>query len=407
MKSRLKYFIPLLLLFVFTACNRSDCNNGRKDGDEREIDCGGSCPDCPPSVTTKPVSSVATTTATFSMDYYHTTGTSKSSEGFIEKGFCYGTSINPTIDNYVNAITGNFNASGDHTISITNLTPETTYHVRGYIKDKTAIAYGNDITFATLQGPLTIITSQPTAITSNSASVVGSIIINTSSYTIISKGICYGTSANPTINNLKVLNNGAINSFTCSLTGMIGNTTYYVRAFAETNNGVFYGNEVSFMTGNVSAISIGQNYQGGIIFYIDNTNQHGLIAATNDYINSVGWTSGFSYTTNALDSVLGTGDINTNKIISISGTLSTYAASVCYNSTMNSYNDWFLPSKFELNLLRNNLYLSGVGNFNSFVYWSSTECANGSYAWAQVFSTGQQISSSKNLIRYVRPIRKF
>ena len=85
-----------------------------------------------------------------------------------------------------------------------------------------------------------------------------------------------------------------------------------------------------------------------------------------------------------------------------------FAAKVCadYSVTVGvvTYGDWYLPSKYELNLLY--LQKVAVGGFASAFYWSSTEDDN-SYAWVQTFVTGNQINGSKSTTYYVRAVRAF
>lgn len=485
------------------ACNRPDCNNGRRDGDETEIDCGGSCPDCPPSVTTKPVSSISTTSATLSMDYWHTTGTSKSSEGFMEKGFCYGTVINPTKDNFVTAITGTFNASGDYTTSITGLTSGTTYYVRAYVKDETAIAYGNEISFTTLSSGITVTTDSVTAIALSTATCGGN-VTSGSGLSILQKGLCYGTTPAPTVNGDKTSNGTGAGTFSVNLTGLAYPVTYYVRAYANYSGGTIYGNEVSFTTGTISvptvntttnytntptassfyiegnvtssgngtvtargfcygttpnptlsnsitnngsgtglyasnlfnlspnttyyarayatniagtgygnqisfttapsSFTIGQSYQGGLIAYIDNTGLHGFIVATSDQSFSIAWWNGTNTQTNATATAIGTGQANTSAIISSQGNTGSYAAKKCADLILGGYNDWYLPSKDELNQLYVNRVALGLSS--NALYWSSTEFSTNS-AMEMVFSNATFYFQSKSSTYSVRAIRSF
>ena len=85
-----------------------------------------------------------------------------------------------------------------------------------------------------------------------------------------------------------------------------------------------------------------------------------------------------------------------------------FAAKVCadYSVTVGgvTYGDWYLPSKYELNLLY--LQKTAVGGFASAYYWSSSEKVNYN-AWIQYFGTGAQDFFNKSYTDYVRAIRAF
>jgi len=66
------------------------------------------------------------------------------------RGVCWSTSQNPTIAGpKVQSATG----SGIFTVSITGLTPSTTYYARAFATNEAGTAYGNEITFTTLSPP--------------------------------------------------------------------------------------------------------------------------------------------------------------------------------------------------------------------------------------------------------------
>ena len=69
---------------------------------------------------------------------------------------------------------------------------------------------------------------------------------------IVSKGICWSTSADPTISNTKTTDGSGIGAFTSDLTQLTQNTMYYVRAYATSLVGTGYGNQVSFTTSQVA-----------------------------------------------------------------------------------------------------------------------------------------------------------
>ena len=190
------------------------------------------------------------------------------------------------------------------------------------------------------------------------------------------------------------------NAIASPATGLtIYNTT--INAF-QVYNGTAWYSTVHF---------VGENYGGGIVFYIYDNGQHGLIASTADQSSGIRWDANTNVYTRASADGINAGINNTSIIIgnqaSIDG--NQFAAVMCnaYSSTMNgvTYGDWYLPSKYELNLLYLQKIL--VGGFSSADYWSSTENGNAG-AWNQHFGTGVQLTSSKSTANFnVRAIRAF
>lgn len=153
------------------------------------------------------------------------------------------------------------------------------------------------------------------------------------------------------------------------------------------------------------AFKIGQPYGGGIVFYVDDSGQHGLVTSTSNQSSSTPWFNGSFVETAATGTKTGTGSKNTEAIIKAQG-VGTYAASICDKLELNGYNDWFLPSKEELNLLYFQKAAGLVGDFANDFYWSSTENSyNG--AWSQSFSNGSNSSANKDGMYDVRAIRAF
>ena len=152
-----------------------------------------------------------------------------------------------------------------------------------------------------------------------------------------------------------------------------------------------------------TTLTIGQSYQGGIIFWLDATGQHGLIAATADQSSGIQWYNGSYTVTNAVRDGIGAGKFNTERIIA-NQVAGAYAAQICANYQGGNYGDWYLPSKYELNLLY--LQKAAVGGFASAYYWSSSEYSNG-FAWSQTFDYGNQANYNKQNHNYVRAVRAF
>ena len=160
-----------------------------------------------------------------------------------------------------------------------------------------------------------------------------------------------------------------------------------------------------------STLAIGDSYQGGIIFWLDATGQHGLIAATEDQSTGIQWYNGTYRYTGTTGNGLYAGAMNTAMIVATQmadNQSGSFAAKVCadYSVTVGrvTYGDWYLPSKYELNLLY--LQKIAVGGFASAYYWSSTE-SNNDNAWIQYFDNGFQSASNKSFTYRVRAVRAF
>jgi len=130
-----------------------------------------------------------------------------------------------------------------------------------------------------------------------------------------------------------------------------------------------------------SAVTIGEEYGGGIVFSVDASGQHGLIAAKTDVPgHSSGIPEGFFTWKDA--------------------------QLACKHFVSNGYSDWFLPNKEQLNQLY--LQKSAVGfvaaHYN--FYWSSSE-GDKDHAWFQFFINGYQNLDFKTVINRVRAVRAF
>ncbi len=148
-----------------------------------------------------------------------------------------------------------------------------------------------------------------------------------------------------------------------------------------------------------------------------NTNDgSGMVAAEEDQHTGTGarWGCSGQEINGADGEVVGTGAQNTMDILAGCGTSGT-AAKICGDLELNGYNDWFLPSKGELNLMWENLadsdgdgHISGanLGGFATDFYVSSTEFSN-KRIWVQFFSRGSQIEDVKGNFQSVRAARTF
>ena len=171
------------------------------------------------------------------------------------------------------------------------------------------------------------------------------------------------------------------------------------------------------------APGLGDPAAGGIVFYIaptptdldgDGTLDTGLVCATVDQSSGIRWFNGSYVVTGATGLTIGTGSANTDAIIAEQGATETsYAAGLARAYDGGGFDDWFLPSKDELSLMRQNvgqgnaLGLGNIGNFSNSSYLSSTE-ATTTRAWYQNFCcSGTQSTTSKSGQLDVRAVRAF
>ncbi len=113
----------------------------------------------------------------------------------------------------------------------------------------------------------TLTTSAITNIAGTSATSGGT-ITSEGSGTVISRGVSWSTSTTPTISDSKTTDGAGAGTFTSSISGLYGATTYYVRSYATNSAGTGYGNAISFTTQS-SPIVFNPNLTYGTVNDID------------------------------------------------------------------------------------------------------------------------------------------
>lgn len=263
------------------------------------------------------------------------------------------------------------------------LEPNTTYYAKAvlvntndsyypYTRDT---VYGSVLTFKTATAPV-IQTQIPSKIFSNGAYLTGS-NANSNGYLFTEKGFLISDKPGISYANLGTTIQAPGNTIgDFSVTADLEpNTTYYVKAFAKTNDYLMvFGNEFSFKTLSVGYKGTG----GGFVFYDKGEVTNGwryLEIAANDQSNGIAWGCESSNIYNS-NWNLGGGFENTNNIIT-NCTDQNNAARLCYNLVLNSKTDWYLPNSSELRMAYRNLQVNNIGNFNPIYYWTSTSYSSG------------------------------
>ena len=171
--------------------------------------------------------------------------------------------------------------------------------------------------------------------------------------------------------------------------------------------GIDITNNVISSTSSSLNLAIGDTYGGGIVFYIDASGEHGLICQLADLSTGEEWGTGF--TSNSLATGYYSGAMNTKKIIYNAALMSQTcpAATICDNLVEGGFDDWYLPSRDELDLMYVNLYLQGIGGFSLDYYWSSTRDYTSTYAWSVRFQFGTLQLENASWSHSVRAVRAF
>jgi len=231
----------------------------------------------------------------------------------------------------------------------------------------------------------------------------------------IDDGTCviYGCTLStfPNYNSTATIGNGSCDMSSTDVFGCTDEITWTYNPMATIDNGTCYYGPLP---------EIGDLILGGIVFYIDESGEHGLVAALEEatYSNDWGY-EGYEWgcyqqTVNGADgTAIGTGYQNTLDIVAQScqaGEVGTTAAQATLDASLEGYNDWYLPSRDELVEMYNSIGYGGsqgnIGGFESDVYWSSSEY-DGTEAWQTYFDNGYSDHYYKSEHHRVRIIRAF
>ncbi|MFU8843752.1 MAG: fibrobacter succinogenes major paralogous domain-containing protein [Bacteroidales bacterium] len=172
-------------------------------------------------------------------------------------------------DSTTTAIQSPVTGSDDISVSadLTGLQNATTYHYRIKATNAVNVTYSEDITFTTQNGIISLATADITNVTANSATSGGN-ITNDGGASVLQRGVCWSTGSNPTLDDNYTQDGAGSGTYTSEITGLNGNTHYYVRAYATNAFGTVYGNEFmffAFMCGTLLSDVDGNTYNSVLV----------------------------------------------------------------------------------------------------------------------------------------------
>jgi uncharacterized protein (TIGR02145 family) len=183
----------------------------------------------------------------------------------LSRGVVWGTSATPTVDLTTKTVDGS--GLGIFTSELTLLTTNT-YFVRSYATNEKQTYYGSTVTFSINSEAAILTTLAADDITGTTVQIGGTILESGSPVT--ERGVCWSTSAHPTAAlSTRTSDGSGTGEFSSLVTGLTPWTTYYIRAFAISNAGTFYGNEISVHTIPPRVYGTVSDYDGNAYATID------------------------------------------------------------------------------------------------------------------------------------------
>ena len=172
-----------------------------------------------------------------------------------EYGFCYSTeSRQPTIEGS-QCVQAQDGAKG-FSATLKELTASTKYYMRAYAKSNKGVGYSATVEFTTDKEQVVSLTQATvTDRTSSSVTITAQMAYEEFS-TIKEKGICYGQTANPSVDGTKITDSDTEHKVTATISGLTEGQNYHARAYAITRDGTFYSGDIAFTTETTYAPSV-------------------------------------------------------------------------------------------------------------------------------------------------------
>lgn len=240
---------------------------------------------------------------------------------YTEKGFIYSTLSNLTLNNSEKIKTEG-TSKGDYFVVVGDFKTGIQYFARPYLIHEDMVIYGDVVDFIFPVKDPKVQTLEANKVSETTASFNGSVLeMGNPSYTEC--GIIYGTFYSPSLDKgIKLpASKTGIGKYTVFAENLEEGGYYSYCAYAITENGVVYGEVKNF--------TVGSPYYTKL--------EYANIMVVNEDLGSMDWETAYNE---------------------------------CENLTMAGYDDWYLPTLFDLGIIYNNK--DDIGGFTGYCYWSST-----------------------------------
>ncbi len=169
------------------------------------------------------------------------------------KGVCWSRNANPELDR-LSSKTENGAGAGSFSANLTGLSVNK-YYVRAYAKANGQVFYGNEVVM-NIAGLVPALVAAKKGNIGLTGAEIETTITYAHSLPVLEKGITWGTADFPTVETgTKIPDTGAALAFTSQITGLMAYKAYYVRSYATTELGTFYGNSLTLLI--LPAVSYG------------------------------------------------------------------------------------------------------------------------------------------------------
>lgn len=193
-------------------------------------------------------------------------------EAFTEVGIVYALTEEPTLESGDKVVYEEERSKAAFTVTLTDLDYARTYYARAYGIYSGGVVYGEQLTFTTLPR-VPMVTTSSLVYEEGDSAAFSAEVTDAGRGEITERGVVYATTEDPTVETGQKIadDEGGLGEYAGKIKELLGNTTYYVRAYAINGGGVGYGEAMEWTTEEVLLPEITQLYVVGD--YNDWTNE--------------------------------------------------------------------------------------------------------------------------------------